>query len=470
MNSIPVGRSFLGFLKWFFLVCAVVLAVLIVVVASVYWYVNPARLKAIVQPRLASVLGREVTFDRIDWGLSDGVVISGLRVQDRIGTDPTDVPHVSTSLVAERAQVHVSPRAWLSGDGWLGELVLEGVVATVAKLDHKDVGDSQLKARDEGVKSSADVLLPIDRVRVQDGTLRVENYPSGRRTIASGISGRMRALQSSGTLALDSDLAAAQFTTWTKRDTLALRALQMSGQVTLGGTQMPPFGPIDVSVRAATGAWLGIALHHLEVALHTKNGRLHLEPIRGQVWEGALEGSLVWDNSAWEGAVSLVNVRAERILQSAGRQIPVYGAVDITTHIADGAVANGSVKMAEGRIVKWDVFQRNLRLMERLGLLTADDIPLRDVVVVFQLQDNAVILDGSKFVAADMACTVRGSGTLAGQLNYVFDVAVPASRIKVAGFPVGRALGAFFKSAPTIPVQIKINGTTRAPKVTIKKK
>ena len=451
------------FLKWFFLSCA---AVLIIVVASAYWYVSPARLKAIVQPRLSATLGGEVTFDRIDWGLFDGVVISGLQVQDRVGIDPTDGQHISTSLVAERAQVHVSPRAWLSGAGWLGELVLVGAVVTVAKRDHKDAENSQLKARDEGVKSR-DMLLPIDRVRVQDGTLRVENYPSGRRTVASGISGRVRALQSSGTLALDSDLAAAQVMSWAKRDTLALRDLQVSGRVELGETQMPP---LDVSVRAADGAWLGIAFHHLEMALHTENGRLRLGPIRGQVCEGALEGALVWDNSAWAGTVSLVNARAERVLQSVGWQIPVYGAVDITTDIANGAVASGRVEMAEGRVVQWDFFQRNLRRMEQLGLLAADDVPLRDVAVVFQLQDNAVILDGSKFVAADMACTVRGSGTLAGQLNYVFDVVVPTSRIKFAGLRVGRAWDAFLGRKTTIPVQIKINGTTRAPTVTVKRK
>ena len=61
------------FLKWFF---PISLAVLIVLVASAYWYVTPQRLKTIVQPHLSSALGREVMFDRIEWGLSDGVVFS----------------------------------------------------------------------------------------------------------------------------------------------------------------------------------------------------------------------------------------------------------------------------------------------------------------------------------------------------------------------------------------------------------
>ena len=107
------------FLKWFFPIFA---AVLIVAVASAYWYVTPERLKAIVQPRLSSALGREVAFDHIEWELSDGVVISGLRVEGQVGTDPF--------LVAERAQVDVSPSAWLLGDRWWGELVLEGAVVS----------------------------------------------------------------------------------------------------------------------------------------------------------------------------------------------------------------------------------------------------------------------------------------------------------------------------------------------------
>ena len=42
------------FLKWFF---PISMAVLIVVVASAYWYVTPQRLKAIVQPHLSSGFG-----------------------------------------------------------------------------------------------------------------------------------------------------------------------------------------------------------------------------------------------------------------------------------------------------------------------------------------------------------------------------------------------------------------------------
>ena len=96
-------------------------SVLIVVVASAYWYVTPQRLKAIVQPHLSSALGREVMFDRIEWGLFDGVVFSGLRVEGRVGTDPfTDLQHVSTSLAAERAQVHMSRWKLLSSLGRVG--------------------------------------------------------------------------------------------------------------------------------------------------------------------------------------------------------------------------------------------------------------------------------------------------------------------------------------------------------------
>ena len=209
------------------------MAVLIVAVAGAYWYLNPARLRALVEPRLSSALGREFTFDRIEWGLLDGVVISGLRV--------------GTSLAAKRAQAHVSPWAWLSGDGWWGELLLEGVEVTVSGRDRKDAEGTQLEARDEGAGSRKAVLLPIDRVRIREGTLRVENYPSGRGTVASGIGGRVRALQGNGTLALDSDLAVARVRSWAEGDTLTLRDLQVDGQVTLGerSSSLPPFGPME---------------------------------------------------------------------------------------------------------------------------------------------------------------------------------------------------------------------------------
>ena len=107
------------FFKWFFPIST---AVLIIVIVSAYWYVTPQRLKTIVQPHLSSALGREVMFDRIEWGLSDGVVFSGLRMEDGDGSDPL--------LVAERAQVPVSPSAWLLGDRWWGELVLEDAVVS----------------------------------------------------------------------------------------------------------------------------------------------------------------------------------------------------------------------------------------------------------------------------------------------------------------------------------------------------
>ena len=77
------------FLKWFF---PISMAVLIVVAASAYWYATPQRLKTIVQPHLSSALGREVMFDRIEWGLSDGVVFSELRVEGRAAGGGVQVP------------------------------------------------------------------------------------------------------------------------------------------------------------------------------------------------------------------------------------------------------------------------------------------------------------------------------------------------------------------------------------------
>ncbi len=309
------------FLKWFFPIFA---AVLIVVVASAYWYVTPQRLKAIVQPRLSSALGREVVFDRIEWGLSDGVVISGLRVEKGGGSDPL--------LVAERAQVPVSLSAWLLGDRWWGELVLDGAVVS----------------------------------------------PGGQ-------------------------------------------------------------GRIEFAFR------------HIEIDLYPQNGRLHISQIKGQMSEGTLEGSLVWDSGTWDGSVSLANAQAEQVVRSIGWGIPLYGAVDITVNILDGVVANGTANIAEGHIVKWAFLQRLLRPMAQWGLINADEIPLKDVTVVFQVQGDEVILDGTKFTAADIACQINGKSTSDGQLDYVLDVDMP---IQFAGFRLGSG---------TIPIRVKITGTANAP-------
>ena len=332
------------FLKWFF---SISLVVLIVVVASAYWYVTPQRLKAIVQPHLSSALGREVMFDHIEWGPFDGVVISGLRVEGRVGADPF--------LVVEQAQVYVSRWTLLWG---LGALVLKDVVPGM-----NEQGDADAP------------ILSIDRVQFQDGTLRV------RRIV--------------------------------------------------------------------------IVFDHLEMDLHVENKRLHVEPIRGQVCEGALEGDLVWDNGAWDGSVSLANAQAEQVVHSVGWDIPLDGAVDMTVNILDGAFANGTAQMAEGRIVKWDFLQRLLHPMAQWGLLPADEVPLKDVTVAFQVQGDEVILDGTKFTAADIACTLNGKSTQKGQLDYVLDVEMP---LQFAGFQLGRG---------TIPIRVKITGTANAPEVTV---
>ena len=322
------------------------MAVLIVVVAGAYWYVTPQRLKAIVQPHLSSALGREVVFDHIEWGPFDGVVISGLRVEGRVGADPF--------LVAEQAQVYVSRWTLLWG---LGALVLKDVVPGM-----NEQGDADAP------------ILSIDRVQFQDGTLRVRR--------------------------------------------------------------------------------IAIVFDHLEMDLHVENKRLHLEPIRGQVCEGTLEGDLVWDNGAWDGSVSLVNAQAEQVVRLMDWDIPLYGAVDIMAHIS-GASVQGTAQMTEGRIVKWNFLQRLLHPIAQWGLLTTDDIPLKDVTVVFQVQGDEVILNGTKFTASDIVCALNGKITQTGQLDYVLDVEMP---LQFAGFRLGRG---------TIPIRVKITGTANAPEVTV---
>ena len=101
--------------------------------------------------------------------------------------------------------------------------------------------------------------------------------------------------------------------------------------------------------------------------------------------------------------MSLANAQAEQVVRSIGWDIPLYGAVDITIQIS-GAGVSGTASMAEGRIVKWDFLQRLLRPMAQWGLIATDEVPLKDVTVVFQVQGDEVILDGTKFTASDIAC------------------------------------------------------------------
>ena len=331
------------FLKWFFPILAVIL---IIVVASAYWYVTPQRLKAIVQPRLSSALGREVMFDHIEWGLSDGVVITDLRVEDRDGSDPL--------LIAEQAQVQMSRWRLLSV---LGALVLKGEMPGMG--GQSDVEDAP--------------ILSIDRVQFQDGTLRVRR--------------------------------------------------------------------------------IAIVFDHLEMALRAENGRVNLEAIQGQVCEGTLTGDLVWDNGAWDGSVSLANAQAEQVVHSIGWDIPLDGAVEMMVQVS-GASVSGAADMAEGRIVKWAFLQRLLHPLAQWGLIATDEVPLKDVTVVFQVQDDEVILDGTKFTASDMACQVNGKITSDGLLDYVLDVEMP---LQFAGFRLGRS----------IPIRVKITGTATAPEVAV---
>lgn len=330
------------FLKWFFPIFAVIL---IIVVASAYWYVTPQRLKAIVQPRLSSALGREVAFDHIEWGLSDGVVITDLRVED--GADPL--------LIAERAQVYISRWKLLSV---LGALVLEGEMPGMG--EQNDAEDAP--------------ILSIDRVRFQDGTL------------------------------------------WLRR--------------------------------------IKVVFDHLEAALQVEDGRVNLNSIQGQVCEGTLTGDLVWDNGAWDGSVSLANAQAEQVVRSIGWDIPLYGAVDMMVQVS-GADVSGVAEMAEGRIVKWAFLQRLLHPMAQWGLLPADEVPLKDVTVAFQVQGDEVILDGTKFTASDIVCVLNGKSTRDGQLDYVLDVEMP---IQFAGFRLGRS----------VPIRVKITGSANAPEVSVK--
>ena len=219
---------------------------------------------------------------------------------------------------------------------------------------------------------------------------------------------------------------------------------------------------IEGSVRVNEGVWHRAVFENLETALRAENGRVHVGPVFGQVFGGALNGNMIVDDGDVGGSLSLVNARAEQLAESLGWSVPIYGAANVTGKVngvnRPFVNVSGVVRIAEGRIVKWDFLQHVLHDVEQLGLLMADEVSVKDVKVVFDVRGDEVSLNGTQFTAADMACTVGGSGHLKGALNYVLDVDVPASRIKVAGFNVGQALGALLGRQAMIPVRVQVGG------------
>jgi len=94
--------------------------VLLVVGAGAYWYLSPVRLKAWIEPQLASALNRGVTLDgaRLDL-LGPGVELLGVTIQDRVGFG------AAPFLKAEKVCVTVSPWGVFFEGGSLGELRLD---------------------------------------------------------------------------------------------------------------------------------------------------------------------------------------------------------------------------------------------------------------------------------------------------------------------------------------------------------
>jgi len=234
---------------------------------------------------------------------------------------------------------------------------------------------------------------------------------------------------------------------------------------------------MDGSIRADSLRIHNTWIKNLKATTQTKNGTLNIKPIMGQTHNGALNSNLQLttnEQGAYlESNLSLINAHAHPLLnQTLGWKIPLYGNLTLTTQVTttfdstfallpSTTKANGRLSMQAGKLIKWEVLQNNLKSVEQLGLLTADEVLLQNATVAFTLTGNTLALNGTQLTAAQMPCRITGTGDLDGLLNYTLDIDVPSSRIQFGGFNLGALLGQH-----TIPVRINIGGSAQAPNIT----
>lgn len=258
-----------------------------------------------------------------------------------------------------------------------------------------------------GEMNAADVwrdqkfILPVDRVQISGGAVQYANAQTARTASITGIDGQIR-----GALAGD-----------------------------------------GIEVRAA---------------------------LSGQAYGGVLSVQAVAttrsDGVGVEALASLADVPVERVREMMMWDVPLFGLADVEATV-QGVVdtsfvlarAEGTLEMAQGRLVQWDVLRQALAGVAHLGDLATGDVALRDVVVAFEVEGRTVRLDGTRFIAADVACRISGAGEMDGALNYAVDVDVPAAQIRLGGFNLGALMG----QAATIPVRVYVRGTSTQPSIQV---
>lgn len=234
---------------------------------------------------------------------------------------------------------------------------------------------------------------------------------------------------------------------------------------------------MDGSIQADSLRLYNTWIRNFNATTQLQSNILNIKPITGQTHGGALNSNLkltIHEQGAdLESHLSVINAQSNPLFnQTLNWRIPLYGDITLTSHLTSAldttlayihtsTQANGRLQMQNGKIIKWDVLQNNLKSIEQLGLLRADEVPLQNATLIFNIKGKMLTLNGTQLTAANMPCRVGGSGDLDGLINYTLDVDVPPSNIQFGGFNLGALLG---KRA--IPVRINIGGSSRAPKVT----
>jgi hypothetical protein len=148
-----------------------------------------------------------------------------------------------------------------------------------------------------------------------------------------------------------------------------------------------------------------------------------------------------------------------------GVDIGFNGAVDSALELVySNLSALGKAGMEQGKLVNWGVLKQAASQVSQLGFMNFDEIPIRNLIAPFKIENGRLVFSNAKFRAADLDCRLSGSTGIDKLLDYTLDVDLPASRLNVGGLNLGNALGAFVGGG-SIPLRLKIAGTIDGPKV-----
>ena len=181
--------------------------VIVVAVLGVSLYLTPERLRRLVLPALEESLQRKVELQRVGlrlWG-GLGASVEGLSVADRkgFGADPF--------ISAERAALSLELWPLLKGEAGLGAIVISEpsislVIDEKGEANYADLAGGS----DTGTGGGGLVVLPVERLTIENGRLRYEDRQAGSVTEIQGLDYRLAAAVEGARITIDGVLAVAE--------------------------------------------------------------------------------------------------------------------------------------------------------------------------------------------------------------------------------------------------------------------